>query len=629
MVAPSTINEFMNALQRLFKIGIYYPSGHATLDRATERFMKLLKVVAGNAPEVTITVQGENLEIAELTLTPEVPFVREFKVLLDSLGIISVGISKEITPAELLEFLRKMIFFRSQVLKTRTFRQIELEQLPLSITVRHKEFLARKNASISEDQAGERSETIEDFVESLKKHGLTPPEIDTCRELLEKLPERLATSSMDLAELPYASWDDVARLLARTVRGNRGDAPSGSDLHTVHTNINALAAILKKLEREAADSASRKAINLLISIIRKPLSGTEAEAPDGGGVQRIYSETPTFSVDQIQAYIAKNRLHPKILKNIPESSPAQETLSILLQLAQCELPLASQAKLQQLAREILSEPIQEKTWVILSGGLHHLLGAGRQHLFTPIFRAVAEPLRRSPHASSLYLLLLTARLCRNREILRIWPHIVNELLVCGSSSDESSFVALCRYASRPAPADMAACLEQLQELEAFQNTTIAPDIFPALPTECYPLFAFLMKTGLESFVTERVIGGLRRNPPEWLIKAAVHLLDSSNQEHKLFLYAYLRQVPSRSMPPALQTAAAKLIAAGLSGLTDERRNESWVPDTIAALARLPSEQTRALLEHIASERKLLFMHEWPSDCRKAAQQALAGGKCPR
>ncbi|MEE4314491.1 MAG: hypothetical protein V2J11_08315, partial [Desulfofustis sp.] len=52
---PTTINEFMNSLQRLFKIGIYYPSGHATLDKATERFLRLLKTVAGDQTEITIS----------------------------------------------------------------------------------------------------------------------------------------------------------------------------------------------------------------------------------------------------------------------------------------------------------------------------------------------------------------------------------------------------------------------------------------------------------------------------------------------------------------------------------------------------------------------------------------------
>ncbi|MCB2216921.1 hypothetical protein [Desulfofustis glycolicus] len=623
---PTTINEFMNSLQRLFKIGIYYPSGHATLDKATERFLRLLKTVAGDQPEVTISEHGESLMVADLALAKDFPFVPEFKSLMAGLGIIAIGISREITSNEIHLFVRKMLRFRSQVLKARTFQQIEVTDLPLSINLTLKEFLARKDASISDDQSGESAESLEGFVESLSKYGLSGEEIQQCKTLLDKLPQRLSNSSVALSELPYASWDDVARLLARTIRANQQGPDDDKDRQSIHSNINALASILKKLEREATDKDSRETINLLISIIRKPFSGdAEAVTADISQVQRVFPETPYFSSEQIQLFTTKHRLHPKILQNIPEGPTSPETLSIILQLTRYEQSLANQARMQQLIREILAGPVQEKTWDILSGGLHELLKEGSPRIATAL-RLVAEPLRRSPHATTLYLLLLTARRCNGQETKRLWPYTVNEILVCGSSTDEQSFVALCRFAARFSPADMAAGLEHLRDLDAFQNNTIAPDIFPGLSTDCYPLFAFLLKTEIESYVGERVIGGLRRRPPEWLIKAVVHLLDLSKQEHKLFLYSYLRQAPEKSMPPVLKGAAAKIIADGLATLPQERRAESWLPETIGVLTQLPAEQTTAILEQIASERKLLFIPEWPSECRKAAQQALADHK---
>ncbi len=620
---PTTINEFMNSLQRLFKIGIYYPSGHATLDKATERFLRLLKTVAGDQPEVTISEHDESLMVADLALAKDLPFVPEFKSLMAGLGIIAIGISREITSEEIHLFVRKMLRFRSQVLKARTFQQIEVTDLPLSINLTLKEFLARKDASISDDQSGESAESLEGFVESLSKYGLSGEEIQQCKTLLDTLPRRLTNSSVALSELPYASWDDVARLLARTVRANQQGPGDDKDRQTIHSNINALASILKKLEREATDKDSRETINLLISIIRKPFSGDEEPVTaDSGQVQRVFPEVPYFSSEQIQQFTSKHRLHPKILQNIPEGSTSPETLSIILQLTRYEQSLANQARMQQIIREILAGPLQEKTWNILSGGLHELLREGSPRIATAL-RLVAEPLRRSPHATTLYLLLLTARRCNGQEAKQLWPYAVNEILVCGSSRDEQSFVALCRFAARFSPADMAAGLELLRDLDAFQNNTIAPDIFPGLSTDCYPLFAFLLKTEIESYVGERVIGGLRRRPPEWLIKAVVHLLDLSKQEHKLFLYSYLRQAPEKSMPPVLKAAAARIIADGLATLPQERRAESWLPETIGVLAQLPTEQTNAILEQIASERKLLFIPEWPSECRKAAQQALA------
>ncbi len=622
-VDPTTINEFMNSLQRLFKIGIYYPSGHATLDKATDRFLRLLRALAGDQPEVTITLQGDQLAVSELPLDSDLSFVREFASILTNLGIIAISFSREISREELHTFIRKMLAFRSQVQKTRSFTQIEIAEFPLSVTVRLKEFLARKDASISDDHSGEAAENLEQFIESLVSYGLSTSEIEQCKTLLDSLPERLSKSQMPLTDLPFASWDDVARLLARAIRAGQSPPEELKKHESIHTNINALAAILKKLERETTDATSRETINLLISIIRKPLT-TEASTSetDSAQVHRVFPDTPHFSVEQIQEYTTKNRLHPRILKNIPEASPAHETLSIVLQLARHEQSLANQARMQQMIRELISGPFQEKTWAILCGGLQTCIADGKQPRIAAMMRMIADPLRRSPHANTLYLLLLTTRLCDKQQAKRLWPYAVNELLACGSSADEQAFVALCRFAARFPPTEMAAGLEELRNLDAFQNNTIAPDIFPGLPSDCYPLFAFLMKTEIESFVGERILGGLRRRPPEWLMKATCRFLDLSKQEHSLFLYSYLRQASEKVIPAVLKTTAARIVTEGLGTLSQDKRDETWVPEVIAALPGFPAEQIRPVLEQIASDKKLLFIHEWPTECRKAAEQAL-------
>ena len=624
---PITLNEFMNSLHRLFKIGIYYPTGHVILDKATDRCMGQLVAIAGDNPSVRLDNFGSSLMLEGIELDAGQPYFQDFKELFTALGITAVMFDRETTRQELHDFVRKMLAYKSKALSAKQFTQIEVSELPHSISVILKEFLAREDSSISDDRAGESAENLDSFINSLSNYGLSGDEISSCKILLESLPERLTDSSIEINDLPYATWDDVARLLSRAVKSKH---ETGSELKNEmagYSNINALASILKKLERETTDIKSRETINLLVSIIRKPVATKKTDTDEAVDVgSRIFPETPDISITQLQEYTTKNRLHPKILTNIPESPIGQETLSILMQLARYEQSLPSQIHMQQLFRELLSSPVNEKSWEILSRGLHQIAKEVSAVRISSVIRLIVEPLRRSVHANPLHLLLLTLQHCNKKEALIFWPFVVNEILVNGSSADQISYYKLCQFAAGIEPKDMNSALPQLQSLDSFQSNAVAPDIFHALTPRCYPLFAFLLRTDIEQFISERVIGGLRRSSPDWLIKAVIPLLDTNKQEHRLFLYSYLREASRKILPATLKQVAAKIIAETLPALPQDRRQESWVQETIAALSQLQTAETRALLDEIAGKKKLLFIPEWPSECRKTAEAVITSSK---
>ncbi|MEE4165654.1 MAG: hypothetical protein V2I35_06620, partial [Desulfocapsaceae bacterium] len=519
---PATLNEFISSLQRLFKIGIYYPQGHAILDKATNRFMLLLATLAGDNPSVMIQDHGDTLMVEGVDIDRNHPFVQEFKGMLSTLGITAITIDREITMEELHVFVRKMISFKAEIIAAKQFIRIDIDQLPHSIDIKLKEFLAREDGSISDDSSGQATENISSFIDSLASYGLKDDEITQCRELLDALPARLMKSDIDLSILPHASWDDIARLLAKAVSF---DKKAEEDIRTrvsTHTHINALASILRQLEKETEDKKSQESINLLVSIIRRPLADAEmeiAEDEDVGG--RIFPDKPSMSIDQIQEFTTKNRLHPKILKNIPETSGQDETLSILMQLAEFDQTLQTQIRMQQVFREILSSKLSKTKWEILSSGLHRITRQGKKARISSTVKLLVEPLRRSRHENPLNLFFLTTQLCDADENKRLWPYVVNEILVNGSNKDQQSYQYLCQIAANLSTEEMLATLPQLQMMESFQDNAIAPDIFVAVPRRCYPLFAFLYKTEIAAFIGERVLGGLRRNPPDWLSKAIV------------------------------------------------------------------------------------------------------------
>lgn len=614
-----TLNEFMNSLHRLFKIGIYYPSGHATLDRATDRFMSHLKQLAGDKKEVAIRIRNNTIILEDIELDGNQAAIKEFNILLSTLGVSTLYINRLISMDELHDFVRKMLAYKAKVLNAKQFIQVEVTDLPHSITIEQHEFLARNDRSHRDDSS---IDNLDSFVTSLTSFGLNEGEIQQCRELLDGLPEQLTQSNVDIGDLPLASWDDVAGLLAKAVKGGRDNGGSGASGKAHQQSINALSSILKKLELETHDKKSREALNLLVSIIKKPTVIEAGEAEEELS-QGTFPDTPDINVERISEFVANQKLSPQVCQKIPNSSSRNETLSILMQLAANELPLPSQIHMQQLFREALSATLTEKTLNILSGGMLHLAQQGKTTRLAATIRLMLDPLRRSAGTSSLTLFQATVKQCSTKEKLLFWPHVVNELLVQGSQKDKIAYQRLCQFAARLSNEQMSAALPVLRNLEAFQETKIASDIFHGIPPAGYPLFAFLLTTDIERYIGERVIGGLRRHPRDWLIKAVVPLLDINEQEHKLFLYSYLRQASQNKLSSSLQNIAARILTTALTSLSQERRNEQWVANTIAAMGQLPGTSTAEVLKQIAGAKKMLFIPQWPASCRTAAQTALA------
>ena len=615
-----TLNEFMNSLHRLFKIGIYYPSGHATLDRATDRFMSQLEQLAGDKKEVAIQVINNTIILEDIELDSGQAAVKEFNILLSTLGISTLYINRLISMAELHDFVRKMLAYKAKVLNAKQFIQVEVTDLPHSITIEQHEFLARNDRSRRDDS---NVDNLDTFVASLTGFGLNEGEIQQCRELLDSLPDTLAQSTIDIGDLPLASWDDIAGLLAKAMKKGRDGSGSAASGETGQQSINALSSILKKLERETHDTKSREALNLLVSIIKKPALSKEQEPEEEELSRNTFPEKPDISIERISEFVANQKLNPQVCQKIPNSSPRNETLSILMQLAGSELPLPSQIRMQQLFRETLCATLTEKTLKILSGGMVHLAQQGKTTRLAATMRLMLDPLRRSAGTGSLVLFQSIIKQCGASEKLLFWPHVVNELLVQGSQKDTIAYQQLCQFAARLSNEQMSAALPVLRNLEAFQDTKIASDIFHGISPTGYPLFAFLLTTDIERYIGERVIGGLRRAPRDWLIKAVVPLLDINEQEHKLFLYSYLRQASQNKLSSSLRNIATKILTTALIALPQERRNEQWVANSIAAMGQLPGKRTAEVLQQIAGAKKMLFIPQWPAPCRTAAHKALA------
>lgn len=200
--------------------------------------------------------------------------------------------------------------------------------------------------------------------------------------------------------------------------------------------------------------------------------------------------------------------------------------------------------------------------------------------------------------------------------------MVNELLIAGSNCAPSLYFRLCKQCALLPQEKMLPQLAVLKNLESFSRSNIAADIFSATETATYPLFALLLRSDIERIIGHRVLNGLQQHPQDSLIQGVASLLTLTNQDHKLFLYTYLRQASAGTIPHSLKKIAAKIIEEALPRLPVERRKEAWVAHAIETLGKLQSESSNILLEGIITTKKMVILHEWPPPCRKAAEAAL-------
>lgn len=610
------LGDFMSALQRLFRIGVYYPSGHAILDQAMDRFLALLAALAQERHFVRLEDDGRGLLLEKVRLERGQPFAAECRGLMTSLSIIAIEIDRDISRDDLLVFVKRMIACRSLCANAKQFASIEISGLPASVSIICRQFLAPESAA-GDGRLDDTAMNLNAFYESLAGQGLTEEQIAQCRLLIDSLPDKSGRISLESGDMPSANWDDVAFLLAQAFKGKPRGARSSSQ-----GNLNMLASILSDLEKETEDSNSREAINLLVSLIRKPVIWEEGEKKGedyrpGPGIQSL----PKMTAAQLQAFTDQNRLDSAALLHIQEIPAEVETLSVVMQIAGYRQSLQNQTRLGQFFIDIIAATPTVRTWEILIHGLLAIVKTGDRATLTVAIRLITEPLRRLRQGDSLTLFLKSLKVCQGEEETLLWPYAVNEMLLCGSSGKSETYRRLCLRLSGLSWVNMLKTLPVLQGLEAFQQRQIAMDIFSEMSPSWYQLCAFLLNTSIGPKIEGYVVAGLRNSPADKLIQAVAPLLDPLIYKHREFLDSYLRHPQKKAPSERLKSMAGTIIVEKLARLPREQRAQAWVAETVGAMAEYQGAGGRELLREIMTKKRLFIVPEWPAACRRSAQAA--------
>ncbi len=610
---------FLESLHRIIKIGIYYPAGHKVLDQAAEKFQRNIEEVADTNRSVRIELQDEILLVEGYGIAKLTNALQEFKKIILDLGIGAIEIDRSIPLTDLLQFVRSLLLGRSKIQGIKEFTQAEIANLPASVRVWQKEFLIDESTASLGSNEDNSKNGLDTVFQILAEQGLDRERIKQCKKFLIDLSDRFSRKSLNVKGLPSITWNEVQSLLLKVV--TNASRLSGSPAGVfVQNELNTLSAIFQGLEQETIDRESREAINFLVSAFdggsfRKPVApGPESSIHPADNVA-------AQSVEQLQAFVENNAVHPGTLTKINQIDRREE-LTILLQLLQLEQVPSIEEKIRQNLRNILTSQLNDREIDILTKGLVHLATHTESSRFSYVMGFLTIISRSAKNFSSQQFLLMICRHLSSAVQKLLWPILVNEILISGRTMDRKVFDRLVNIATQLSGSEMKDRWPELEAMDCFQDKKIATDIFDPAQENCFPLFSFLLETSMKRAIGARILSSFTANPSDWLIESVAPLLQPSIPQHLKFLQIYLLLAHQKNFTVNLRVAAGTLVVQHLPELSEQQMTQPWVAKTIQATPEIQVEGTRALLEGIIEEKRMFIVPKWPKDCRRAAAEAL-------
>lgn len=621
---------FIEALFRIFKVGIYYPTGHAVLDQSASKCILQLREISPTLESVTIAV-GRNALLVEGIKLPETSgAVKDLYLLLEKLGIRTIEIEVSITLKQLLFFVKKLLNWRMQLESTQSFISFDIADLPDSIRLGQQEFFVDEKSIILETPDDDYRQNLNEICIALGEQGLNKQQVEQCRGFLEKLSEPPEGVKTAVKGFPNATWEDVQALLYKIVTGSYSSEKNELD-SVANSDINVIASIFESLESNFTDKRSKETIQFLLS----HLTGRDSDQPEATQkivqprkkMRQLLDDDQKLTVSQLKTFIYENKIPLKVLEQIT-SVDSSEEMSIILQLVSPDLNEQVNENLEQKLKTILISRLNDRGISVLTGGLIHFSGSGENTYFRYLLSMVLSTLRDSETLNSLeFIVHLWNKIPSTMHVL-LWPYVVNELLVLGMGEQEEIFYKATEIASNMHADRMRKLIFQLEEMDAFQEKTVALNVFNPTYIFSYKLFAVLLETSLENIVAEIIYSGLQGKPQDPLFEAVGPLLEMNTSSHCVFIRSYLTQAHLKEPPLALKMAAGQIILNFLQNITEEEKELPWLHKTIAATSSLYVKGIQVMLHKIVKERKMGVIPTWPKNCRIAAETALKSLKRP-
>jgi len=620
---PVLAANFVASLHRLMRQGAYYHKGHKLMTASAEAFERDLRLLAEAGESACFQSRDGKLLLIGEELPLDNTFAKDFRKMLDDLGIVELDISTQARPTEVMEFFRSLQTTHLRLRSARGFTIApNLDFVPATITVTRKRYL---EGEVIDGEGGQQA-TFAMLLDRLRAKGLSDIRLQRCQEVLDSLALLFRDQKQRLRgqRMPQISWEDIERLLVRVSTAETPMFPGEGEAGKYPDSIADLAAILGALDSDLYAKQSQSAIDLMLLQVKRLYQDVLPDGIASLTLQRIDPELDDRGgLEEINRFLAEHPFDADLQKEV-RKTPRQESLSILIQLLQRQHSPAGQATINQWLRHFFSEAAPtSRDWHILCSGYGDILASSPLPETGVATREILAAL--SAAGQSLNLLFLRDVLARTdgSAMEKIWPYVLNEVILFSRLDNRETAIALLdRLVQFPA-LSQERWLPFMEGLPCCLTKRISPELFQVVEGRHYPLLALLISTSLRPLIYEQAFLSLAKKPPDWLVQAVSPFLNPREPLHVEFICAYLRHGQIGRPSRVLVAMAGGILVGGLRGLTENERREPYVAPTIRILHLFRNPEIEALLQQIIASKKMLFLHRWPVECRQAAAAALA------
>ena len=332
--ATAIVGYFVESIYKVFKIGIYYPVGHVVLDQAASKCIQQLREISAKAASVKISIDKADLYVEEEKISTTVGSAKELHQLFYNLGIVAVVIDRTVIHKELLQFVKSLLNWRTELEAAQSLISFNVDELPASIHVEQQKFVVDEVNVRDENVKEDGEQKLDDLRSSLTEQGLTGQQVEQCRDLLETLSRTSSSKRLDLKGIPNATWDDVQTLLNQIVTGSYSKE-TGQFRSIAKNDINVISSIFQSLERGLVDTKSKDTVQFLVShlsgrkVIEEDKNGKNHSITSKKTLRRFNSEKKDIS--EIKEFVYENNIPISILGQLTAVDQSEQ-LSIYLQL---------------------------------------------------------------------------------------------------------------------------------------------------------------------------------------------------------------------------------------------------------------------------------------------------------
>jgi len=623
---PILAANFVASLGRLMRQSAYYHKGHKLVTTSAEAFRRDLRLLGEAGESARFQNQDGKLFLAGEELSADDTFAREFRKLMDDLGIVEMDISSQARPTEVMDFFRSLQATYLRLRSARGFTSVpELDFVPPAISITRKRYLEGEAITGGDGQQA----TFAMLLDRLRAKGLSDIRLKRCEEMLDSLAlvfrDQKQRSRGQL--LPQIGWEDIERLLMRVSVAETPMFPSQGEAGKYPDSIADLAAILGALDPDLYAKQSHSAIDLMLLQVKQLYEDT---IPDGmAAVMAAPRRDPHRTqngLEEITRFIDEHPFDAALQKEVRQQA-RQESLSILMQLLQRQHSAVGQAAIAQCLHDFFSQgPPVARDWDILCSGYGGILARSPLRETGAATQTLLAALHASGHDFNLLFLRDVLGQTGGSAMEKIWPYVLNEVMMFARPDNKEVVCNLLDSLIQLPSLAQERWLPFMEGLSCCTGKRISSGLFQVMEGRHHPLLALLTGTSLRPLIYEQAFLAFAQRPPDWLAQAVSPFLNPKEPLHPEFVRAYLRHGQPGHPSRALVAMSGSILVNGLGALSESERREPYVAPTIRILYLFRNPEVEALLRQITTSKKMLFLREWPAECRQAAADALAQSK---